>query len=50
MVAEVGSYRRRGEAAAAGSYLAIRRRTPDGTLAAALESLLPLLPAPGGAD
>jgi ketosteroid isomerase-like protein len=41
MVAEAGSYRRKDEASAAGFYLAIRRRTPDGTLAAALESLLP---------
>jgi hypothetical protein len=49
-VAEFGSYRRHGGASAAGSYLAIRRRTPDGALAAALESLLPVLPVPGGTD
>jgi ketosteroid isomerase-like protein len=47
MVAEVGSYQRRGTAFPAGTYLAIRRRTHDGALAAALESLLP---APPGRD
>jgi ketosteroid isomerase-like protein len=45
LVAEVGVYARPGEARASGTYLTVFRRTREGTLATALDTLVPAPPA-----